>query len=137
MSAEILASTSLDGTGTGIGAVLPSRVKVRPRFNVASTSRGAGEPGGVRSGPALFLGDRERPNYITPAQKVHPHNRVNLDAVAASSSASSDATDGPTGVGASTLLVGGFLGLLALLFCGLLFFAVRLRLIFAFRFLAM
>jgi hypothetical protein len=33
--------------------------------------------------------------------------------------------------------VGGFLGLLALLFCGLLFFAVRLRLIFAFRFLAM
>jgi hypothetical protein len=48
-----------------------------------------------------------------------------LDAVAASSSASSDATDGPTGVGASTLLVGGFLGLLALLFCGLLFFAVR------------
>jgi hypothetical protein len=36
--------------------------------------------------------------------------------------------------------VGAFLGFLALLFCGLLFFAVRLRLIldfFAFRFLAM
>jgi hypothetical protein len=52
---------------------------------------------------------------------------------AARSIASSEATD----VRASTLLVGGFL---ALLFCGLLFFAVRLRLIldfFAFRFLAM
>jgi hypothetical protein len=64
---------------------------------------------------------------------------VILEAVAASSSASSEATDGPTGVGASILLVGGFLGLLALVFCGLLFFAVRLRLIldfFAFRFLA-
>jgi hypothetical protein len=34
--------------------------------------------------------------------------------------------------------VGGFLGFLALLFCGLLFFAVRLDLdFFAFRFLAM
>jgi hypothetical protein len=31
----------------------------------------------------------------------------------------------------------GFLDFLALLFCGLLFFAARLRLIFAFRFLAM
>jgi hypothetical protein len=52
---------------------------------------------------------------------------------AARSIASSEATD----VRASTLLVGGFL---ALLFCGLLFFAVRSRLIldfFAFRFLAM
>jgi hypothetical protein len=50
---------------------------------------------------------------------------VNFEAVAALSSASSEATD----MGASTLPVGGFLALL--------FFAARLRLIFAFRFLAM
>ncbi|MGC2070005.1 MAG: hypothetical protein WA694_01625, partial [Pseudolabrys sp.] len=62
----------------------------------------------------------------------HPHNAVNSP-FAARSIASSEATD----VRASTLLVGGFL---ALLFCGLLFFGVRLRLIldfFAFRCLAM
>jgi hypothetical protein len=60
---------------------------------------------------------------------AHPHNPVNPDSFAARSSASSEAT----GAGASTSLVGGFL---ALLFCGLLFFVVRLRLIlvfFAFR----
>ena len=56
------------------------------------------------------------------------HRPVILEAVAASSSASSEATDGSTGVRASTLLAGGFLGL-ALLFCDLLFFAVSLRLI--------
>jgi hypothetical protein len=56
-----------------------------------------------------------------------------MDHPAARSSASSEAK----GVRASTLLVGGFLDFLALLFCGLLFFAARLRLIFAFRFLAM
>jgi hypothetical protein len=59
-----------------------------------------------------------------------------MDRPAARSSASSEAK----GVKASTLLVGGVLDFLALLFCGLLFFAVRLRLIldfFAFRFLAM
>jgi hypothetical protein len=50
---------------------------------------------------------------------------VNFEAVAALSSASSEASD----MGASTLPVGGFLALL--------FFAARLRLIFAFRFLAM
>jgi len=66
--------------------------------------------------------------------KAYPHKPVNFDAIAVLSSASSEGT----GVRASTLLVGG--GLLALLFCGLVFFAVRLRLIldfFAFRFLAM
>ena len=51
-----------------------------------------------------------------------------MDHPAARSSASSEAK----GVRASTLLVGGFLDFLALLFCGLLFFAVRARLIFAF-----
>src|SRR4030095_13735697 len=56
-----------------------------------------------------------------------------MDHPAARSSASSEAK----GVRASTSLVGGFLDFLALLFCGLLFFAARLRLIFAFRFLAM
>jgi hypothetical protein len=55
-----------------------------------------------------------------------------MDHPAARSSASSEAK----GVRASTLLVGGFLDFLALLFCGLLFLAVRLLLI-AFRFLAM
>jgi hypothetical protein len=59
--------------------------------------------------------------------KAYPHNPVNPVSFAARSSASS----GVTGVGASTSLAGGFLGLLALLFV-----AVRLRLIFAFRFLA-
>jgi hypothetical protein len=46
--------------------------------------------------------------------------------------ARSSASSGVTGVRASTSLAGGFLGLLALLF-----FTVRLRLIFALRFLAM
>jgi hypothetical protein len=44
-----------------------------------------------------------------------------MDHPAARSSASSEAK----GVRASTLLVGGFLDFLALLFCGLLFFAAR------------
>jgi hypothetical protein len=59
-----------------------------------------------------------------------------MDHPAARSSASSEAK----GVRASTSLVGGFLDFLALLFCGLLFFAVSFRLIlafFAFCFLGM
>jgi hypothetical protein len=89
---------------------------------------------GIESGPIIaLLPDLQICKFVKP----YAHRRVNLEAVAASSSASSEATDGPTGVGASTLLVGGFLGVLALLFCGLLFFTARLRLIFAFRFLAM
>jgi hypothetical protein len=60
--------------------------------------------------------------------------------VAGKSALRSSASSEATGVRTSTLLVGGFLGVLALLFCGLLFFFVRLGLIlgfFAFRFLAM
>jgi hypothetical protein len=103
---------------------------------VAPTSLGAGGLGkkigdcsqGTESSPILaLLPDLQICKFV----KAYAHNPVNLDAVAASSSASPEAT----GVWASTLLGGG--GLLALLFCGLVFFAVRLRLIFAFCFLTM
>jgi len=109
---------------------------------VAPTSLGAG---GLRNDRGLLsLGIENAPILSLLAHlqickfvKAYAHRPVILEAVAASSSASSEATDGPTGVAASILLVGGFLGP-ALLFRGLLFFAVRLGLdFFAFRFLVM
>jgi hypothetical protein len=58
---------------------------------------------GVRSGPCS-LGDESSPiiallqTYKLKVVETYAHRRVNLEAVAASSSASSEATDGPTGV---------------------------------------
>jgi hypothetical protein len=70
---------------------------------VAPTSLGAGGLG-IRSGPCS-QGTESRPilallpdSQICKFVKAYAHNPVNLDAVAASSSASSEATDGPTGV---------------------------------------
>jgi hypothetical protein len=71
---------------------------------VAPTSLGAG---GLRNDRGLlsFLGIERSPIIallpdlqICKFVKAYAHNPVNLDAVAASSSASSEATDGPTGV---------------------------------------
>jgi hypothetical protein len=47
---------------------------------------------------ALLGGYNLPDSQICKFVKAYAHNPVNLDAVAASSSASSEATDGPTGV---------------------------------------
>jgi len=132
-----ISALPIGNEGRGIGAAL-FRFRVRPDFLLKERwPRPLGDWGAWRrSGLTLFLGDRERLCKLPDMKfvKAYPHNPVNFDAIAVLSSASSEGT----GVRASTLLVGG--GFLALLFCGLVFFAVRLRLIldfFAFRFLAM
>jgi hypothetical protein len=61
--------------GREIGAVLPVPGSSAASIffageQVAPTSRGAGEPGGWRSGPALFLEDRERAYVITPLRSI-------------------------------------------------------------------
>src|SRR5262245_52450783 len=71
---------------------------------VAPTSGALGTSGG-EIGAVLSWGSRAAPILsllpdlqICKFVKAYAHRRVNLEAVAASSSASSEATDGPTGV---------------------------------------